>query len=319
MTAPERDAAGASHEPGADRTYYGRPVLKEPVWIWAVPVYFYVGGAAGAAAVLAEAVDSLGPHDARGLVARGRWIGAAGGALGTGLLVYDLGRPARFLNMLRVWRPTSPMSVGSWVLAAAAPAFALSAALPIAGARLGPRRGRALDALGDAAGWVSAALGLPLCAYTAVLLGNTAVPLWQAVRKSLPYLFVASAASSAAALLEMTDLRDSEAAVVRRFGTLAEVAELGAALVVERDAARVERVGVALQSGVAGALWRASTTATALGLALGLVPGRSRARSLAAGASATVSGIALRFAIFYAVKASARDPSAAFAQQKAGA
>ena len=99
--------------PEAGPTYYDRPVLKEPVWIWAVPAYFYAGGLAGASAILAEACESLVDEGAEDLVARARWIAALAGATGSALLVHDLGRPERFLHMLRVFRPTSPMSIES--------------------------------------------------------------------------------------------------------------------------------------------------------------------------------------------------------------
>src|SRR5205823_11154878 len=148
------------------QTYFDRPVLKEPVWIWAVPAYFSVGGVAGAAAVLGAAAQLLGHDELRGLVRRCRVIAAAGTALGTAFLIEDLGRPGRFLNMLRVFRPTSPLSVGSWVLAPAAVLSAGSAVLP------GP--------IGDAAGLGSGALGGPLATYTSILLTNTAVPVGEA-------------------------------------------------------------------------------------------------------------------------------------------
>src|SRR5438874_11336372 len=115
---PERPSAGGTPECTADGTgygtadgrgrgrqdpsYYDRPVLKEPVWKWYVPAYFYVGGAAGAAATLGAAAQLADRRGLAGLIRRCRWIAAAGGAVGTGLLVVDLGRPERFLNMLRV-------------------------------------------------------------------------------------------------------------------------------------------------------------------------------------------------------------------------
>src|SRR5207237_9618018 len=171
--------------PGDDgETYYDRPVLKEPVWIWAVPAYFYAGGTAGAAAALGAAAQLLDGDELRGLIRRCRTVAAAGTALGTALLIEDLGRPGRFLNMLRVFRPTSPLSVGSWILAPSSVLAAGSVALP--------------GGLGDAAGLGAGALGGPLAAYTGVLLANTAVPMWQASRRSLPPLFVASAVSGAA-------------------------------------------------------------------------------------------------------------------------
>src|SRR5438270_5344811 len=99
-----------------DRGYYGLPFLKEPVWTWEVPSYFFVGGAAGAAAVLGAAAQITGAD--RDLVSDARWIAAAGSALSAPLLIGDLGRPGRFLNMLRVFKLQSPMSVGAWTLTA---------------------------------------------------------------------------------------------------------------------------------------------------------------------------------------------------------
>src|SRR5688572_10998726 len=98
-------------------TYYDQPMLKRPVWIWSVPVYFYVGGVAGAALVLGAAAQTVDAPGLRGLIRKCRWIGAIGHGLGTFLLIIDLGRPERFLNMLRTFNPRSPLSVGSWVLA----------------------------------------------------------------------------------------------------------------------------------------------------------------------------------------------------------
>lgn len=293
-----------------DATYYDRPVVKEPVWIWAVPAYFYVGGAAGAAAVLgavAQVADREGLH---GLVRRCRWIAAVGTASGTALLIYDLGRPARFLNMLRVFRPTSPLSVGSWVLAAIGPLSAASAALAGANGRL---RG-----LGDLAGAGAGLLGGPLAGYTAVLLSNTAVPVWQAPRRTLPALFVSSAASSAASLLDLMDLDEREHRVVERFGAVAKVTDLAATVAVEREASRVERVGRPLKEGLSGTLWKAAKAATATSLVLSVMPGKSRAKRIASGALGTIGALALRFALWHAGTMSVRDPRATFHMQRAG-
>jgi formate-dependent nitrite reductase membrane component NrfD len=300
--------AGA-REPG-EITYYDRPVLKEPVWIWAVPAYFYVGGTAGAAAVLGAAVQATGDEGLRDLVVRCRRIAAAGDALGTALLVYDLGRPSRFLNMLRVFRPTSPMSVGSWVLAASAPMTTAAAALATSDGTL--------RAMGDLAGLGAGVVGMPLAGYTAVLLANTAVPVWQASRRSLPGLFTASAVSGAASLLDLMDLGEREQRVVRRYGLAGKLAELAAMLAVERDAGRVERVGRPLHEGVAGVLWRAAKVLGAASLGLSLLPGRRRGKRKLSGLLGTAGSVALRFAVFHAGKASARDPRATFQQQRAG-
>jgi formate-dependent nitrite reductase membrane component NrfD len=294
------------HEP----TYYGRPVLKEPVWVWSVPIYFYVGGTAGAAAVLAGAAQALGDGELHGLVKACRWVAAVGSAAGSALLVYDLGRPERFLHMLRVIRPTSAMSVGSWVLAGAG-ASALGSAL------LSDRQGL-LGRLGHFAGYAAALLGMPLAGYTAVLLGNTAVPVWKAARRSLPPLFIGTSVSGLASLFGLlpVDLTPREETIVERFGTLGKVADLAAMAVVEREAAAVEPVGRPLRTGLSGSLWTAARALTGASLALSLLPGRRRVKRAAAGLLGTAGALALRFAIFHAGKTSARDPRATFRQQR---
>lgn len=291
-------------------TYHDRPVLKEPVWIWSVPAYFFAGGAGGAAAALGAAVRLTRRRDLARLERRARWVATAGGATGTALLIHDLGRPERFLNMLRVFRATSPMSVGSWVLAAETGA-ATTAAL------LEDRPGVA-GWLGNAAGLASGALGLPLAAYTSVLLSTTAVPLWQAVRRSLPHLFAASAVSAGADVLSLFDLDEAEECVVRRFGVAGKGAQFLATAAVEREAGTTPEVGRHLHAGVGGSLWRAARVLTAAGLAVGLTSrGSSRRRRLGAGLG-IAGGVALRFAVFHAGRASARDPRATFAQQRVG-
>src|SRR5690606_31944144 len=94
-------------------SYYGRPVLKEPVWTWEIPAYFFLGGTAGAANALSLGARLTGNRE---LADRLSLVATAGLAASPVLLVSDLGRPERFLNMLRVFKVTSPMSVGSWAI-----------------------------------------------------------------------------------------------------------------------------------------------------------------------------------------------------------
>ena len=295
---------------GRPETYYDRPVLKEPVWIWAVPAYFYAGGAAGAAATLGAVAQFADRKGLDGLIKRCRWIAATGGAVGTALLIHDLGRRERFLNMLRVFRPTSPMSVGSWVLAGSAPLAAGSALLSG-----GPS---ALRRIGDAAGAGAGVMGLPLAGYTAVLLSNTAVPIWQDTRRSLPGLFYASAVTSAASLLDLSELSDRESTIVHRFGVLGKIAELAAFQAVQRDGNTVDRVGTPLTTGLSGVLWKASKLLTGASLVLSILPGHDRkARRIGAAVLGTAGSVSVRFALFHAGKASARDPRATFEGQRA--
>ena len=287
-------------------TYHERPVLKEPVWIWSVPVYFFVGGMAGAAATLGAVARELGDEEFDRLVAACRRLSAGGSTVGAGLLVIDLGRPERFLNMLRVFRPTSVLSVGSWVLAAHGGAS--TTALLI-----GAKSDRLADLVGTAAG----VTGLPMSGYTGVLLGDTAIPIWHATRRSLPALFVASSAASAASVLEAMDLSERELGVVRRFGLVAKAAEVVAMWAVERDAGSFERVGRPLRTGVSGSLWRAARGAAIGSMALSVLPGGGRSRRLLAAVLGSAASLALRTALFHAGKVSSRDPRATFEAQRA--
>ncbi len=178
-------------------SYYDLPLLKSPVWTWEVPAYFFVGGAAGAAAVLGAAAQLAGADE--DLVRDARWIAAAGSALSAPLLIADLGRPERFLHMLRVFKVQSPMSVGAWTLAAFG-----SAATAAAFADLVRRKtSLPVKLVGDASALLSAATGLVMATYTGVLIGATAIPAWNQHAHFLPVHFGASALGSAVSLLEL--------------------------------------------------------------------------------------------------------------------
>ncbi|MBW3576428.1 MAG: polysulfide reductase NrfD [Actinobacteria bacterium] len=299
-----------------DVTYFDRPVLKEPVWIWSVPAYFYVGGLAGAAALLAAVARS--DDELVGLVDRCRWMAALGTTVGTGLLIEDLGRPKRFLNMLRVFRPTSPMSVGSWVLAASAGLGSAAVAARLLRSRLDGHGSRRIFGLVEDGTTIGAGLlGPPLAGYTGVLVANTAVPAWQCARRSLPPLFMASAVLAAASALDLMDLNDEESRVVRNFGIVGALGELLLGKFVEKQADR-EQVGEPYHDGASGAMWRLAKAATATSLALRLLPGSSRLNRAVAGVAGTMGTVSLRFAVFHAGTRSARDPRATFRHQRAG-
>ncbi|HEX3878672.1 MAG TPA: NrfD/PsrC family molybdoenzyme membrane anchor subunit [Bryobacteraceae bacterium] len=300
-------------EPPNDLTYYNRPLLKESVWSIDIPLYYFLGGSAGAAMTLAAALQlasEKGQSDLRRVSAVCHWTGIVGSTLGAVFLVHDLGRPERFLYMMRVFRPTSPMNMGVWILSGAAPAS-------IAAGLLANRRG-ILGAVGEACGYVAGVFGAALAGYTGVLVSTTAIPVWQAARRWMPVLFLASSASSAAGLIET--FAESEAArkVTRVFGTAGRVAELAAAHQVERAASAVPRVGQPLREGATSILWRGATLLTAASLAASLLPGKSRTRRVAAGVLAMAGSLCLRLAVHYVGDASARDARASFQQQRAG-
>lgn len=175
-------------------SYHDLPLLKPPVWTWEVPTYFFIGGAAGAAAVVAAAAQIANADEK--LVRDARWIAAIGANLSTPLLIADLGRPERFLNMLRVFKPQSPMSVGAWTVAIFGGASTAAVIAP-------------WKPLRDAFAGVAALSGLAMSTYTGVLLGATANPLWKEHVRTLPAHFAASALGSAVSLLELRGHRDS--------------------------------------------------------------------------------------------------------------
>ena len=302
---PYRPNQPAVSSPG----YYGLPMLKQPTWIWSIPAYFYVGGVAGIGAALGAAAQIIAPRSMPFLIVRSRWVSIAGAVISAALLIHDLGRPARFFNMLRVFRISSPMSMGSWILTAFSTCVGGAAVLP-----LGPRWCRPLAA---PLGLIAGALGLGLSGYTGVLISQTAVPVWQESYRTTPVLFLASGTAAAAAVFEFFDLNPSETRAVELFGIMGKVTELLAASILERDAGRIARVGRPLKTGWSGFLWQTAKALTAVGILLSLAPGTSRKKRIASGLIGTGASLALRFGIFYAGKASARDPRASFEPQRA--
>ncbi len=289
-------------------TYYDRPVLKEPVWTLEIPLYYYVGGAAGASLVLGAAAQLDRSGDLHNLVRRCHWSGIIGSTIAGGLLISDLGRPERFLNMLRVFRPTSPMNMGAWILSGAAPT-AITAGL------LMTRPGY-WGKLGDLFGFASGLFGMGLATYTGVLVANTAIPVWQQSGRVLPILFGASAMASAGSIFDMLLENPRERRITYTFGTIGRVAELAAAVAMERQAAKRPLVAKPLKSGASGLLWKAATALTAASLITSLLPNRTRKKRVIAGVLGTAGSLALRFAVHQAGAASARDPQATFEPQR---
>jgi len=178
--------------------YYGVPLLKQPPWTWQIPPYFFAGGAAGSAAVLGVVVRWIAQD--RDLARDCRYVAAAGTAVSSVLLISDLGRPSRFLAMMRVFKLRSPMSVGAWTLAFFGSFSAAAAFLEILDRRL---RSVPLRVLGYLTEGVSALAGLPFSNYTGVLIGATVVPVWNENVQTLPIHFGMSGLISAVSILEL--------------------------------------------------------------------------------------------------------------------
>jgi formate-dependent nitrite reductase membrane component NrfD len=284
-------------------SYYGLPVLKEPVWdAENVASYLFFGGLAGASSLLAAVAQLSGNRE----LPRVSKVAAAG-AIGVSVaaLVRDLGRPARFVNMLRVFKVTSPMSVGSWLLAGYGPAAGAAAAAAVTGRM--PRAGAAATA-------AAAALGCGVATYTAVLICDTAVPAWHEGYREMPFLFAGSAAAAAGGL-GLLAVRPESSREAARFAVLGAAAELTAKSLMMR---RLGAASEPYQGGRAGRLMEAGEALAATGLAGAVLSGAvlsgavlsGRNRLIAAlSGAALVAGSALtRFGVFEAGRASARDP-----------
>ncbi len=279
--------------PKADfSSYYGRPVLKETVWGPDIPSYLFLGGLAGASSALAAAAQLSGHPE----LARAAKAGAAGAiSLSMVALVHDLGRPARFINMLRVLKVTSPMSVGTWILSAYTPLALAAAAAGVT---------RRLPRAGLAATVPAAALGPAVATYTSVLLADTAVPAWHEGHREMPFVFAGSAAAAAGGL-GMLAVRPEHAGQAVTFAVLGAAAELTAKSLL------LSRLGPAAepyQKGRAGTMMEAGEVLTAAGLAGAVLAGRSRAAAALSGAALMAASALTRFGVFEAGRASARDP-----------
>jgi formate-dependent nitrite reductase membrane component NrfD len=281
-------------EPAQFESYYGRPIVKPPAWKQPdVPLYLFLGGTAGACA----SIGALAGPTGRPALARATRLVAAGAASASVVaLVHDLGRPLRFLNMLRVFKPTSPLSVGSWILAPFSGLTAVTAALEVTGR---------LPALKLLTGTAAGVLGPAMCTYTAVLLSDTATPAWHEARHDLPILFAGSALASGAGAALLATVSSTEATPARRLGLAGAAAELLAARRVEHGLGLVSET---YRTGRAGRLLRAARGLTAAGAGLSLLSRRSRLATVAAGAAYLAAGLCTRFGVYAAGVASTEDP-----------
>jgi hypothetical protein len=275
------------------RSYYDRPILKEPTWKPVIPLYFFAGGLAGGSALLGIAARA-GRNDR--LARACLYTSLAAELVSPPLLIKDLGRPERFLNMFRVFKPTSPMSVGSWLLGASGGATAVAALLEVTDRA--PRTKIAAESL-------SAVLGLPLATYTGVLVANTAIPAWHDARRELPFLFGASGlatAGGAAAIL----VPPAQAGPARRAAIGAAAVEVALSTLTHR---RIGLTGEAYTAGTAGRLGLLAR-ACSLGGAVVLARRgrRNRGASVTGGSLVVAGGLVMRFAVMAAGRESARNP-----------
>lgn len=295
-------------------TYYGKPMLKASSYGALVWGYTWLAGLAGSSQVIATLADWLGRPDLRGAVRQGRTLAAWLPLAGAGLLVADLHTPQRFYNMLRIYRATSPMSIGTYLLSAFTASSLVTA--------WAGRNGRA--GLARVAQIPAAATGAGLSVYTGALLAATSTPLWSAEPQLLAGRFAASALSSGAAALSIGETLRGEhgnAAKLDRVAGLAALVELGLGEVAERRY-RQRGVGAVLDRPEIAAGRRASKAAVLLPLVLlavnELAPQRFRALSVIGAASLLAAGLGMRATVFRAGNLSAQRPEDAFAMATEG-
>ena len=293
--------------PGAE-DYYNLPVLKPPTWTWEVPLYFFVGGIAGVSAVIAF-VGQLFHADPR-MVRVALWIAFVGTFLCPALLISDLGRPLRFLNMLRVFKWRSAMSMGSWILSGFGGAAFLALAaneLVLYGIQsplLPPLRW-----LGEFAGAVT---GLLLASYTGVLIGATAIPVWHENRRLLPAHFLTSGLGGSSAILEFFGFLVPATQIL---GFAAASVETLIGFMLEL---RHSRVDLPLHRGKSGWTMRiAGTLEGPIALLVRILSKGSAHGRYAAAACFLVGALCSRYAWIWAGRASAHDPQAVFESQHA--
>jgi formate-dependent nitrite reductase membrane component NrfD len=282
------------------RTYYDRPVLKRPVWKWYIPAYFFAGGLAGASSVLALAARLRGNH---ALARRARLVSLLGIAVSPVFLIADLGRPERFYNMLRVAKPTSPMSMGTWLISVFGPASGAAAVSDLTG--LFPGLGRLCEV-------VAALLGPLVATYTAVLTSDTAIPAWHEAWRELPFVFAGgSAASAGAAAVLLTPAADAGPA--RRLTVVGAAMEVAAGQAME---ANLGGLAAPYRAGAASGPAKAAKVLLVGGAGLVAV---SRRRPVVAriGAAMALTGVALtRWSVFKAGFDSAEDPASTVGPQR---
>lgn len=305
---PRRSGKGGGDQvmvPEAEfESYYGRPIVKPAPWEADIAVYLFTGGVAAGSSLLAAGADLTGRTSLR-RVAR---MGSLGGLLvSVGALVHDLGKPSRFLNMMRVIKPTSPMSIGTWILSLHGPFAGVASVAELAG--LLPERWkrgpvRLLLILGRPAGIIGALTAPPVASYTGVLLSDTATPAWHSAYKELPFVFCGSAAAASGGL-GLIGAPVEEAGPARAFAVGGALVELA---VEHRMEQSMGLPAETLHQGKAGRWMKASKALTVAG-AIGAVAGRrNRVVSAVSGAALMLGSLCTRFGIFEAGIESAKDP-----------
>lgn len=296
-------------------SYYGRPIVKAPPWDWKISAYLFVGGVAGGSGLLAAGADAAGFEKLR---RNTRITALVGTVAGAGLLILDLGRPERFLHMMRTFKPSSPMNMGVWVLGGFGTLAGVVAAYEVdqgTGEKLplGPLR-PILHWAEKPSGILTAILGAPLASYTGALLADTSVPTWNAAKDNLSYLFVSSAAIASSGVAMITT-PTAQTRPARVFATIGAGSELyfSEKLTEPMHPAEAEP----LKTGRAGKKMRWAKRLTIAGGIGAALLGRNRWAAAASGAALATASALTRMAIMEAGIDSTKDPRHVVEPQKA--
>lgn len=293
-------------------SYYGRPVVKASPWKNDIPAYLFLGGLAAGSSLLAAGADLSDRHELRRVMRISALVGATAGAAA---LIHDLGKPSRFLNMLRVAKPTSPMSVGTWTLTAFGPMAGIAATAELVALLPRPLRtlARPVTLAARPAGLAAALLAPGLASYTGVLLSDTATPAWHAAYRELPFVFAASAAMAAGGM-GMMGASVAQAGPARRLAIGGLLLDLASEHRMERS---MGLSAATLNAGRARLLMSSSRALAAGGLVGTIAFGRrSRTASMLSGFALVAASALSRFGIFEAGQQSARDPWYTVAPQR---
>ena len=296
---PERLAATNRKMRRAPAGAVHGPIIKGPVWTWEIPVYMWTGGIAAGSGFVALACDLTGDHRSAKVA---RKVALSAVLPAPALLIADLGRPKRFINMLRIVKPRSPMNTGAWCLATFTGTLSAAVGADVLGR---PRAARTLGAL-------ASVLGGYLGSYTGALLASTAVPVWARSRLVLGPIFVSTATATGAAATRLVlvarglpeDHPTSNA--LSTIETASILSELTLSVINHR---RLGGTARSLLDGRPGRFYRLARASVVIGLGSRLL-GRSSERRAAhnvASALYLAGGLAFRFAWVDAGKASAAD------------
>ena len=314
-----RDGGGQREAPAVPdaefSSYYGRSIVKPVPWDHKISAYLFVGGIAGTSGIVGAGAALTGNEVLR---RNARLTAITTVTLSGAALVADLGRPERFLNMMRTVKLTSPMSVGTWILSGYAAFAGLTTASEVLA--LLPSRGplpavaRVVSRVEPAASIGQALMGAPLAAYTAVLLSDTTHPVWHESRRELPFVFVGSAALATGGV-QMALTPIAMAGPARRLALLGVGTELVAMHRLEEHLADL-RIDEPVTTGTGGGYLRIAKALTIAGGFGTLLGGRSRVIAAASGIALASASALTRAGIVEAGMESARDPKYTVRVQK---